>query len=71
MGAALQNTLTSYLNQSVNYDVTDPPRGYDIGDGIKRVTPAYKSGYVIEVGSAAFVSAIGTLQGRTANRSNS
>ncbi|MBB6427630.1 hypothetical protein [Sphingopyxis sp. JAI128] len=63
VGAALQNTLTSYLNQSVSYDVADPPRGYDIGDGIKRVTPAYKSGYAIEVGSAAFVSAIGTLHG--------
>ncbi|WP_447750870.1 hypothetical protein [Sphingopyxis fribergensis] len=63
LGAALQNTLTSYLNQSVNYDVADPPRGYDIGDGIKRVTPTYKSGYVIEVGSAAFVSAMGTLRG--------
>src|SRR3546814_16125822 len=35
----------------------------DLGDGVKRVRPAYKSGYAIEVGSAAFVSAIGTLKG--------
>lgn len=63
LGPALQNGLTSYINQSVRYDVVDPPRGYDIGDGVKRVRPTYKSGYVIEVGSAAFVSAIGTLQG--------
>ncbi len=63
LGPALQNGLTSYINQSVRYDVLDPPRGYDIGDGVKRVRPTYKSGYVIEVGSAAFVSAIGTLKG--------
>lgn len=61
-GPAVQNTLTSYLNQSIRYDVVDPPIGYDIGEGVKRVRPAYKSGYVIEVGSAAFVSAVGTLQ---------
>ena len=64
LGPAVQNSLTAFLNQSVRYDVIDPPRGYDIGDGVKRVRPAYKSGYVIEVGSAAFVSAIGTLKGR-------
>lgn len=63
LGPALQNGLTSYINQSVRYDVLDPPRGYDIGDGVERVRPTYKSGYVIEVGSAAFVSAIGTLKG--------
>lgn len=64
LGPAVQNSLTAFINQSVRYDVIDPPRGYDIGDGVKRVRPAYKSGYVIEVGSAAFVSAIGTLRGR-------
>lgn len=63
-GPAVQNSLSAFLNQSVRYDVADPPRGYDIGDGVKRVRPPYKSGYVIEVGSAAFVSAIGTLKGR-------
>ncbi|WP_249340175.1 fimbria/pilus outer membrane usher protein [Sphingopyxis sp. L1A2A] len=64
LGPAVQNSLTAFINQSVRYDVIDPPRGYDIGEGVKRVRPAYKSGYVIEVGSAAFVSAIGTLKGR-------
>lgn len=63
LGPAVQNMLTAFMNQSIRYDVVDPPRGYDVGDGVKRVRPAYKSGYVIEVGSAAFVSAIGTLQG--------
>ncbi|MFV0643087.1 MAG: hypothetical protein ACK5NN_01080 [Sphingomonadaceae bacterium] len=60
-GPAVQNNLSAFLNQSVRYDVMDPPIGYDIGDGVERVRPAYKSGYAIEVGSAAFVSAIGTL----------
>lgn len=64
LGPAVQNTLNAFLNQSVRYDVIDPPLGYDIGEGVKRVRPAYKSAYVIEVGSAAFVSAIGTLKGR-------
>jgi len=62
-GPAVQNSLTAFFNQSVRYDVQDAPLGYDIGDGVKRVHPAYKSGYAIEVGSAAFVSAIGTLKG--------
>ncbi len=63
LGPAVQNSLTAFFNQSIRYDVLDPPLGYDIGEGVKRVRPAYKSGYVIEVGSAAFVSAVGTLKG--------
>ncbi|MCY1463814.1 hypothetical protein D9M71_817630 [compost metagenome] len=39
------------------------PAGYDIGEGIARVRPTYRSGYAIEVGSAAFVSALGRLHG--------
>lgn len=62
-GPALDNTLTSYINQSVRYDAVDAPLGYDIGEGIMRVRPAYRSGYAIEVGSAKFVSAIGRLIG--------
>ncbi len=61
LGPAVQNNLNAFFNQSVRYDVADPPLGYDIGDGVKRVRPTYKSGYAIEVGSAAFVSAMGTL----------
>lgn len=61
LGPAVQNNLNAFYNQSIRYDVVDPPIGYDIGDGVKRVRPAYKSGYAIEVGSGAFVSAIGTL----------
>lgn len=63
LGPAVAGQLTSYVNQSVRYDVLDPPRGYNIGDGIMRVHPLYKSGYAIEVGSAKFVSALGRLVG--------
>ncbi len=62
-GPALSNTLTSYVNQSVRYDALDAPLGYDVGDGVVRVRPTYKSGYAIEVGSADFVSALGRLVG--------
>lgn len=62
-GPALDNTLTSYVNQSVRYDAIAAPLGYDIGEGIVRVRPAYRSGYAIEVGSANFVSALGRLVG--------
>lgn len=64
LGPAVANSLSSYVNQSVFYDVLDVPQGYDIGDGIKRVRPSYRSGYVITAGSDAFVSAMGRLVGR-------
>lgn len=63
IGPALTGTLTSYVNQQVRYDVKDVPVGYDIGDGVLRVRPTYRSGYAVEVGSAAFVSALGRLVG--------
>jgi outer membrane usher protein len=44
--------------------VLNVPPGYDIGDGVLRVSPSYRSGYAIEVGSAAFVSAMGRLVSR-------
>lgn len=62
LGAAVNNFLASYSLQSVQYDVQDPPTGYDTGPGVLRVNPPYKSGYVYKVGTDAFVSAMGTLQ---------
>ena len=67
LGGAVANNLSAYVNQSVRYDVLDAPLGYNIGDGIARVRPTYKSGYAIQVGSAKFVSALGRLVGN-ANR---
>ena len=62
-GPALDNQLTAYVNQSVRYDALNAPVGYDVGEGILRVRPTYRSGYAIEVGSANFVSALGRLVG--------
>src|SRR3546814_14233347 len=45
LGAAVNNFLGSYATQSVQYDVEDPPTGYDTGPGVFRVHPPYKSGY--------------------------
>lgn len=63
LGPALGNSLSSYVNQSVRYDAIDAPLGYDIGEGVVRVHPTYRSGYAIEVGSEEFVSAVGRLVG--------
>jgi len=62
-GAAVNNYLASYVNQSVTYDIDNPPAGYDIGPGTYRVYPPYRSGYAIQIGTDAFVSAVGTLLG--------
>lgn len=61
LGAAVNNFLSSYTVQSVQYDVQDPPSGYDIGPGVVRVHPPYRSGYALKIGTDAFVSAMGTL----------
>ena len=66
-GPAVSNTLASYVNQTVYYDVLDVPAGYDVGEGIKRVHPSYRSGYLITAGSDAFVSVMGRLVGRNGN----
>ena len=61
LGAAVNNFLGSYANQTVQYDVEDPPAGYDTGPGVFRVHPPYKSGYAARIGTEAYASAMGTL----------
>lgn len=61
LGGALNAYLTSYTVQSIQYDVKDPPPGYDVGPGVVRVKPLYHSGYKVKVGADAFASAVGTL----------
>ncbi|BCA63078.1 hypothetical protein HMP09_2312 [Sphingomonas sp. HMP9] len=61
LGGAVNGYLSSYVTQSVQYDVDNPPPGYDVGLGVVRVKPFYRSGYKLEVGSDAFVSAVGNL----------
>ncbi|WP_374523746.1 hypothetical protein [Sphingopyxis sp.] len=62
LGAAVDNFLGSYVAQSVQYDVENAPPGYDIGTGVIRVKPPYKSGYVARIGTDAFATAMGTLE---------
>jgi outer membrane usher protein len=61
LGGALNNGLSSYVPQSIQYDVKDPPPGYDIGPGVYRVKPGYRSGYRVTIGTDAFVTAMGTF----------
>ncbi|MGN3975264.1 hypothetical protein [Tsuneonella sp. SYSU-LHT278] len=61
LGAAVNNSLSSYVTQSVQYDVENPPTGYDIGPGVVRVRPPYRSGFAVRVGTDAFVSTMGVL----------
>ncbi|WP_233503349.1 fimbria/pilus outer membrane usher protein [Sphingomonas psychrotolerans] len=60
-GAAVNGYLNSYVNQPIQYDVENPPIGYDIGPGTVRVNPPYHSGYKLKIGTDAFVSAAGVL----------
>ena len=60
-GGAVNNLLNSYVTQSMQYDVEDPPAGYDVGQGVVRVKPPYRSGYKLRIGTDAFASAMGTL----------
>jgi outer membrane usher protein len=60
-GAAVNGYLNSYVNQPIQYDVENPPLGYDMGAGTVRVNPPYHSGYKLKIGTDAFVSAAGVL----------
>lgn len=60
LGGAVNGYLSSYVPQSVQYDVENPPPGYDVGTGVFRVNPPYRSGYALQIGTDAFASATGT-----------
>ncbi len=61
LGGAVQSDLSSYTAQDVQYDVDSLEPGYDVGDGLARVDPPFRSGYKIVVGNDRFVSTLGTL----------
>jgi outer membrane usher protein len=62
LGGAVQSDLSSYSSQDVQFDVDGLDPGYDIGDGLVRVDPPFRSGYKIVVGNDRFVSTLGTLK---------
>ncbi len=62
LGAAVASRLSSYNTQDVRYDIDSLEAGYDIGTGVARVDPPYRSGFEFVVGNDRFVSAVGFLQ---------
>ena len=61
LGPALYGGLTPFYDQSIRYDIPDAPRGYDIGPGVVRVRPEYRSGFDFDLGRDDFVSAYGRV----------
>lgn len=63
-GGALDGTLSAYSPRTLIYDVPAAPPGYDLGAGNVQITPPYKAGYHLEVGSDYHLLVIGRLIGR-------
>lgn len=64
LGAATMPSLSSYSERTVTVDVANAPAGVDIGQGSFKVFPAYRSGYVLEVGSDYNITVMGTMLDR-------
>ena len=58
---ALVPDLVSYNSRLLTFDVDDLPPGYDLGDGAFWLKPGYRRGYVLQIGSDAVFTVIGTL----------
>ncbi len=61
LGTAIQPNLAAFLTRTINVEAPASSATADLGQGTFRVLPSYRSGYVLTVGSAYNVSAIGTL----------
>lgn len=61
LGPAVVSDLGSYSIARLPYDVTDLPVGYDIGVGSMEFFPPYRSGYLVDIGSARLASAVGVV----------
>jgi outer membrane usher protein len=64
LGDALDGDLSAYSPRTLIYDVPDAPPGYDLGAGNVQITPPYKGGYRLEVGSDYHLLVIGRLLDR-------
>lgn len=60
-GNGLVTDIPAYMPGAVPIDVEDLPLGYSLGSGAFQTFAPYKSGYVLEAGSAYSVSVYGTL----------
>lgn len=63
LGTAIEPTLTAYAQRTIPVDVVNAPAGFDIGKGAYRMFPPHRGAYVLQVGSAYSVTAIGRLLG--------
>ncbi len=61
LGVATMPSLSSYAERTIPVDVDNAPVGTDIGQGSFKLFPAYRSGYLLEVGSDYNVTALGTM----------
>lgn len=64
LGAATHPSLSSYAERTITIDAPSAPPGFDLGQGSFRVYPAYRSGYLLEVGSNYNITALGRLLNR-------
>ncbi len=62
LGPLLISDLPSYSITELPITVDNAPAGYDLGSGLFKLRPAYRSGYVLQAGSEYSVTATGTLQ---------
>ena len=61
LGGALDGSLTAYSPRNLIYDVPKAPPGYDLGAGNVQITPPYKAGYYLQVGSDYHLLVLGRL----------
>ena len=64
INAATHPSLSSYAERTITVDAPNAPAGVDLGRGSFRVFPPYRSGYLLTVGSAYSLTAIGRLLNR-------
>lgn len=63
-GPAVEPDLSAYTERVITFDVPNAPIGYDLGQGNVRVSPPYRSGYLVIAGSDYSVTAVGTFLDR-------
>lgn len=64
LGPAVINDLSAYTKRNIDFDIDDLPLGYDLGASSFTVTPRYKAGYRVNVGSGYSVILVAELLDR-------
>jgi len=59
LGPALVSNLDSYRPQEIEWSPQALPPGYDLGDAVRKLAPAFRGGRAYVAGSAASITAIG------------